>query len=230
MQFIKSYDFYHELRSLSFIEAIWLFGSRGRDQQTQQSDIDLAILAPQATAAEWQKVEEIIKNADTLIKIDFVRLDELDKSTAIYHNILKDRKVLFERKPNNYSWYHSFLELGEALDQLEEMVNEPETAKSYVRDATIHRFEFSVELFWKTLKKICLSEQYEVTSPRNVLQQAYEMHLVENNSLWHKMLDDRNETSHFYKRKIALEIYSRIPAYYKLMQDAYNKIKSTYAL
>lgn len=227
---IKSYDFYYDLLILSFVDAIWLYGSRGRQTSTSQSDIDLAILCPKASAADWQKVEDIIRQADTLIKIDLVRFDELDPSSALYQNILRDKQVLFERKPNSFSWYESFLELGEALDQLEEIINIPDSTNSYVLDAAIFRIKFNVELLWKTLKKICITEQYTVTSPRSVLQKAFEMRFLDDEGLWHVMLNDRNETSHIYKRKLALEIYARIPSYYKIMRDTYSKIKKQYNL
>ncbi len=54
---IKSYDFYHKLRSLSFIQAIWLYGSRARGDNSLTSDIDLAIVCPSASQSEWEMVK-----------------------------------------------------------------------------------------------------------------------------------------------------------------------------
>ncbi len=144
--------------------------------------------------------------------------------------ILKDKQVLFERKKTNYSWYDSFLDLGEALDQLKEMVDEDENEKSYVRDATIQRFEFCIELFWKVLKKICAEERMEAKSPKAVLSKAFELGLVNDEPAWLQMLDDRNNTSHTYQRVVAMEIYYRIPAYYKIMAKVYERIKKEYGV
>lgn len=48
----------------------------------------------------------------------------------------KDKKLLFERKENvAYHWYEQFLDLGEALYQLDQMVKEPGSNAFYVRDA-----------------------------------------------------------------------------------------------
>jgi nucleotidyltransferase substrate binding protein (TIGR01987 family) len=110
------------------------------------------------------------------------------------------------------------------------MVNEPETAKSYVRDATIQRFEFCGELFWKTLKKICIAEQYDVTSPKSVLQKSFDLKLIDDESAWQSILEDRNLTSHTCQRAIAREVYYKIDHYYKHMRLAYQIIASRYGL
>ena len=53
---IKSYDFYYELRSLKYVQAIWLYGSRARGDNQERSDIDLAILCPTALDDDWRKI------------------------------------------------------------------------------------------------------------------------------------------------------------------------------
>lgn len=55
---------------------IILFGSRAKGTN-QEPDIDLAIEGPLASSAQWNQVMEIIENADTLLKIDCVRLDKI---------------------------------------------------------------------------------------------------------------------------------------------------------
>ncbi len=62
-----------------------------------RSDIDLALVCPTATSNDWLKVLDIIDDADTLLKIDCIRFDELSIADPLRHNILKDRIVLFER-------------------------------------------------------------------------------------------------------------------------------------
>ena len=46
----------------------------------------------------------------------------------------------------------SLRNLGAALERLREALQEPET-NSLAVDGTIQRFEFVIELFWKTLKR-----------------------------------------------------------------------------
>ncbi len=52
-------------------------------------------------------------------------------------------------------------------------------------------FEFCIELFWKTLKKICIAEQFHPTSPKQVLQSAFEMELIQDNYIWQAMINDK---------------------------------------
>ena len=94
MQNIEDYQFIQELKNLKFIEKIYLYGSRAKGNNSERSDIDLAISCPQATDHEWLQVSEIIENADTLLKIDFLRLDEIRETNKIKENILREGIIL----------------------------------------------------------------------------------------------------------------------------------------
>ncbi|ABV78673.1 Nucleotidyltransferase [Rickettsia bellii OSU 85-389] len=92
---IQSYIFIKKLKSLPFIEEIWLFGSRARGDSNKRSDIDLAIICPNITDQEWLKVVDIINDADTLLKIDCVRFDNTKISRELYENIIRNKKILY---------------------------------------------------------------------------------------------------------------------------------------
>jgi len=92
---IKSYLFIKKLQSLPFVKEIWLFGSRSRGDNKERSDIDIAIICPNITGQEWLKVVDIIENADTLLKIDYVRFEPNKISNELYENILKSKKVIY---------------------------------------------------------------------------------------------------------------------------------------
>lgn len=57
---------------------------------TDRSDIDLAIICPNATEAEWQMVVAIIDKADTLLRIDYIRFDTLASEDKLKSNIILD--------------------------------------------------------------------------------------------------------------------------------------------
>lgn len=94
---VTRYKFIDKLKELGFVDAIWLFGSRARGDSQDRSDIDIAILCPSATRNDWLKVVAIIDEADTLLKIDCLRFEKYLISSDLYANILKDKKVLYER-------------------------------------------------------------------------------------------------------------------------------------
>ena len=91
------YQFLKDLENLPFVDAIWLYGSRARHDENPRSDIDLAIVCPKATPAQWQEVLALIDQADTLLKIDCVRFDELTQAHPLRARIMQEKKVLFER-------------------------------------------------------------------------------------------------------------------------------------
>ena len=46
------------------------------------------------------------------------------------------------------------------------------------------KFEYTYELYWKMLKIICTEAGYEVLSPRQALEQAYTLELIEQERIW----------------------------------------------
>lgn len=95
-----NYQFLNKLKTLPFIQEIWLFGSRARGDNRERSDIDLAIICPDATDSDWARVEDIIEDADTLLKIDYIRLEKNTINNNLYDNILKDKRVIYVKKSN----------------------------------------------------------------------------------------------------------------------------------
>jgi predicted nucleotidyltransferase len=94
---LAKYKFLKALEELSFIKEIYLFGSRARgDNFDNRSDIDLAIVAPSATHKDWLKVQRIIDEADTLLKIDCIKFDNI-KDEKFKENIIREKIVIFSR-------------------------------------------------------------------------------------------------------------------------------------
>ena len=54
-----------------------LFGSRARGDAGPRADVDLAVDAPGLAPREWLRLADMVDEADTLLKIDLVRLDEV---------------------------------------------------------------------------------------------------------------------------------------------------------
>lgn len=96
MEEIEKYHFFRELIDLPFVEKIFLYGSRAKGVHNDRSDIDLAILCPQATDQDWNRILEIIDKADTLLKVDCVRFDQI-MSEKFKQSILKDNILLYQR-------------------------------------------------------------------------------------------------------------------------------------
>ncbi len=94
---IENYKFFRSLSALPYVEKILLYGSRARGDNQERADIDLAIVCPNATRKNWLELMEIIEEADTLLKIDCVRFDELSEKSSLRSSIATQGIKLYER-------------------------------------------------------------------------------------------------------------------------------------
>ena len=117
--------------------------------------------------------------------------------------------------------------LGRALERLNEVLQEERT--HFMIDATIQRFEFTIELFWKTLKRQLAFEGIEATTPRETIKHAYRNGWLSKESLWIDMLNDRNRTSHIYSEDMASEIYDHIKDYHNELTNTYQFLADRYS-
>jgi nucleotidyltransferase substrate binding protein (TIGR01987 family) len=71
------------------------------------------------------------------------------------------------------------------------------------REGLVQRFEDTFELTWKTLKDSLEASGIPLTisTPREVLKEAFAAGIITNGSLWLRMLDHRNLLSHTYDVK-----------------------------
>lgn len=99
-----------------------------------------------------------------------------------------------------------------AVQRLQETIKEYEETKSdSVRDGGIQRFEFCMELAWKTTREYLLDQGFvDINSPKAVMREAYAYGILNGEAVWINALTDRNLTSHVYDEKVADEIFSRI--------------------
>lgn len=116
--------------------------------------------------------------------------------------------------------------LFNALARLGEVCQKPLDPDNVVLDATIKRFEFTYEIFWKTLKLLLEEEGIIAATPKSVLREAYQVRWIADEKLWLSMLEDRNRTSHIYSAQEATAIYERIKLYFPEMQKVFNELCS----
>lgn len=114
--------------------------------------------------------------------------------------------------------------LGRSLNRLQEALSESCEENKLAIDATIQRFKFCYELFWKTLKVKLEQEGIIANTPKEILQAAFRVQWIKNETLWLEMMQDRNTTSHVYNEKIAFEIYQRIKNYFTEMKKIYGQL------
>lgn len=97
MSGFNKFLFVERLRDVADVERVVLFGSRARADNGPRSDIDVAVDCPGASESTWNRILEIIDEADTLLSIDCVRFDTLPKTSPLRRAIERDGIMLYER-------------------------------------------------------------------------------------------------------------------------------------
>lgn len=100
--------------------------------------------------------------------------------------------VRWRQRLQNYS--RALLLLRSALEHGPDALNDLE------KEGTVQRFEYTVELAWKSLKDYLEHSGAQLVSvtPKSVIKAAFTARLVSDGQLWIDMLDHRNLLSHKY--------------------------------
>jgi nucleotidyltransferase substrate binding protein (TIGR01987 family) len=117
--------------------------------------------------------------------------------------------------------------LGNAIDRLRDALAES-PQNSLIVDGTIQRFEFVIELFWKTLQRLLEVEGIRTTTPREALRQAFHIGWISDDLPWIEMIRDRNETSHLYDEQMALRIYANVQMNFPELERTYRFLQDRY--
>ena len=103
-----------------------------------------------------------------------------------------------------------------ATNRLKEALKEDEN--NITIDGTLHRYEFTFELAWKTLKDYLeyLGISSNTGSPREVIKESFVHNIIQNGEIWIKMMLARNSLSHLYDEESSRQIYDNIKNEYIL--------------
>ena len=113
----------------------------------------------------------------------------------------------------------SLEQLKKAVLKLEKVLELPEN--EFIRDSAIQRFEFCLDLSWKTLQKFLKEEKGLIcNSPKDCFRQAYSSEVIEYDIFYLHLVDLRNITSHTYHEELANNVYLEL----KEALEAFKKI------
>lgn len=85
-----------KLGAYPIVEKIYLFGSRARGDHEARSDVDIAVVCPQATPLEWLRLCDTVDELETLLEIDLVNYDEA--SAELKQKIDQEGKLIYESR------------------------------------------------------------------------------------------------------------------------------------
>lgn len=105
-------------------------------------------------------------------------------------------------------------EYNNALNRLKEALQKEDD--DVIIDGILHRFEFTFELAWKTIKDYLeyMGISEKTGSPREVIQSAFKQGIIENGEIWIEIMLSRNSLSHLYDEKSSRDIYKKIKQNY----------------
>lgn len=119
-----------------------------------------------------------------------------------------------------------FKDTQDALNTLKEVLAEPFSI--IIRDATIQRFEYTFEAFWKFIKAYLKEKEGIIgNSPKACFREIFSLGFSseEETVQLQEMTDKRNDISHTYKEQVAQNIYNKIREYALLMDTILNKFE-----
>lgn len=102
---------------------------------------------------------------------------------------------------NENRWLQRLQNLNRAFKRLEDACQLERYSDLEVA-GLVQTYEFTFELCWKTLKDKLIFEGYEVNSPREVINKAFEMELITDVDQWLEAMESRNLFSHTYNVEI----------------------------
>lgn len=84
------------------------------------------------------------------------------------------------------------------------------------KEGVIQRFEYTLELSWKTVKDYLEAQGLIVSpeTPRQVLKDALAVGVIRDGQIWIRMLNHRNLLSHTYDQKVFSQAVDAIAAGY----------------
>ena len=101
-------------------------------------------------------------------------------------------------------------DLINATNRLKEALDEKEN--ELMIDAVLHRYEFTFELAWKTLKDYLEYSGVAINtgSSREIIKESFVHNLISDGEVWIKMMLARNSLSHLYDEETSRQVYNEI--------------------
>lgn len=115
----------------------------------------------------------------------------------------------------------SLKELERAVLRLDEALAQPKN--EFLRDSVIRRFEFCVELSWKTSKKMMGAS---TVAPKDMIREMAQSGYIQNVEIWLESIDMRNLSSHTYKEDLAEKVYDFVVQFLPHLKALVEHLKS----
>lgn len=119
-----------------------------------------------------------------------------------------------------------YKDANNALETLKSILTEPFSI--IIRDATVQRFEYTFEAFWKFIQEYLKEKEGIIAnSPKGCFREFFSLGFSSEEETVQllEMTDKRNDTSHTYKEKVAQGIFEKVSGYAVIMAMILEKLK-----
>jgi nucleotidyltransferase substrate binding protein (TIGR01987 family) len=119
-------------------------------------------------------------------------------------------------------WQYRFDNYARAFTLLREALEAEHALSQLEKEGLIQRFEYTMELAWKTLKDYMEAQGVVLTEvmPRAIIREALAGKLIDQGQVWMDALDARNKMAHTYNFKHFEEVIEDIRRQYFGVFDA----------
>jgi len=119
-------------------------------------------------------------------------------------------------------WKQRLVNFKRAFSRLDEAVllSQQRALSDLERQGLIQAFEFTHELAWNLMKDwLDYQGNVDISGSRDATREAFRMGLIQDGEIWMEMIRGRNQSSHTYNLKTALEVAEAIEKrYWKAFQ------------
>lgn len=114
--------------------------------------------------------------------------------------------------------YRNFMQIADRdLDDLSDLEKE----------GFVQRFEYTVELAWKTLKDYLMEQGFDLASPKEVIRQAFQNEIITDGEVWIEALNRRNLSSHTYNAQVLEQTLAFLRAeFYPVIEKMHTYLKN----
>lgn len=107
-----------------------------------------------------------------------------------------------QEKYQKLRWEYRFDNFKRAYFLLQDSITQKQKQglSQLEKEGVIQRFEYSIELAWKTMKDYLESQNvvFDQVTPRSIIREAMTAKIINQGDIWMDALDDRNKMSHTY--------------------------------
>ena len=136
-----------------------------------------------------------------------------------YENRYGERGEFFLKKYENFCV---------SLENMKDIYNYEEPYDNVVLTGLVGLYEITFEQSWKMMKEILEIHGFAegaTSSPKMILRTAYKAGMIKDEELWLSALQERNNVTHSYNRKIAMGIITQVKQkFYKMFCELKEEI------